>query len=110
MPVQTAETSYGASSAAPVASAKYTPTTQMASSSVDPILNNYASSKSRTIALLLAIFLGMFGAHRFYAGKIGTGVLYLFTLGICGVGWIYDIVMICLGRFTDKQELPLLNW
>ena len=65
------------------------------------------SSKSRTIALLLCIFLGEFGIHRFYVGKIGTGLLYLFTAGLCGIGWIIDIIKICLGTFTDNVGVPL---
>jgi len=43
-----------------------------------------------TAAWLLLTFLGIFGAHRFYMGKIGTGILYLFTLGLLGIGIIYD--------------------
>ena len=43
-----------------------------------------------TIAWVLLTFLGFFGIHRFYQGKIGTGLLYLFTLGLFGVGVIYD--------------------
>ena len=45
---------------------------------------------SYTIAWVLLTFLGFFGIHRFYQGKIGTGLLYLFTLGLFGVGVIYD--------------------
>ena len=65
------------------------------------------SSKSRIIALLLCIILGEFGIHRFYVGKIGTGLLYLFTAGLCGIGWIIDIIKICLGTFTDNVGVPL---
>lgn len=43
-----------------------------------------------TAAWVLLTFLGFFGAHRFYLGKIGTGLLYLFTLGLFGIGIIYD--------------------
>jgi TM2 domain-containing membrane protein YozV len=39
---------------------------------------------------LLLTFLGVFGAHRFYLGKWGTGLLYLLTLGLLGIGLIYD--------------------
>ena len=39
---------------------------------------------------VLLTFLGVFGVHRFYMGKIGTGILYLLTAGLCGVGIIYD--------------------
>ena len=43
-----------------------------------------------TVAWLLLTFLGIFGAHRFYMGKIGTGLIYLLSLGLCGIGIIYD--------------------
>lgn len=66
------------------------------------------SRKNKTVALLLAIFLGGIGAHRFYVGKGGTGIIYLFTGGIFGIGWIIDIIMIATGRFKDEFELPLL--
>ncbi len=68
------------------------------------------SDKSRTVALLLAIFLGEFGAHRFYVGKIGTGILYLCTGGLCGIGWIIDIIKICLGSYKDNVGIPLRKW
>lgn len=59
--------------------------------------------KSKTVALLLCIFLGLFGIHRFYVGKIGTGILYLFTNGIFGIGWIIDIIKIVVGTFKDSR-------
>lgn len=60
------------------------------------------SEKSWLATLLLCIFLGEFGIHRFYVGKVGTGLLYLFTLGFFGIGIIVDIIMIAVGSFTDK--------
>ena len=60
------------------------------------------SIKNKWVALLLAIFLGAFGIHRFYVGKVGTGIMYLVTLGFFGVGVLFDIVIILLGSFTDK--------
>lgn len=66
------------------------------------------SKKDKTIALMLAIFLGGIGAHRFYVGKVGTGIIYMFTGGLFGIGWIADIVMILTGRFKDEFDLPLL--
>lgn len=52
---------------------------------------------NRITALLLCIFLGYFGAHKFYEGNVGMGVLYMFTFGLFGVGWIVDIFII-LGK------------
>lgn len=51
----------------------------------------------KSVALLLCIFLGAFGAHKFYEGKIGMGILYLFTGGLLCIGWIVDIFKI-LGK------------
>lgn len=51
-------------------------------------------NKNKKVLLILAIFFGYLGVHRFYAGKKATGFLWLFTLGLCGIGWIADIVFI----------------
>lgn len=61
------------------------------------------SNKSKTVALLLCIFLGGLGVHRFYVGKIGTGIVWLLTGGVFGIGWIVDIIQIALGNFKDKS-------
>ena len=47
--------------------------------------------KSKGVAYLLLIFLGVIGAHRFYIGKVGTGLIYLFTFGLFGVGVFIDL-------------------
>lgn len=65
------------------------------------------SRKSKTTALLLCIFLGGLGAHRFYVGKVGTGILYLLTVGIFGIGWFVDIIRIATGSFRDEFGLPV---
>ena len=59
--------------------------------------------------LLLCIFLGILGVHRFYTGHIVVGLIQLFTFGGCGIWWLIDLVMIATGSFTDSNGLPLLK-
>jgi len=70
----------------------------------------FASPKSRTVALLLAVFLGVFGAHRFYGGKATSAVLQIFTLGGLGIWWLADIIMIVTGSFRDDDGRLLSSW
>lgn len=56
--------------------------------------------KNKTTALVLCIVLGYLGVHRFYVGKNKSGILYLCTAGLCGIGWIVDIVLICTNKFN----------
>lgn len=58
---------------------------------------------NRWVAFLLCFFLGAIGIHRFYVGKIGTGILYIFTVGLFGIGVLVDLIMIACGSFTDKS-------
>lgn len=67
------------------------------------------NAKSKMVALLLCIFLGELGIHRFYVGKIGTGIIWLLTGGCFGIGYIVDIVMIATGKFTDKAGNALTD-
>jgi TM2 domain-containing membrane protein YozV len=81
------------------------------------------SSKSKTTAAILAFLLGQLGIHRFYLGKVGTGVLQLllaivgyatiavgvgiFVLWALGIWILIDFIMILMGKFKDKNGLPL---
>jgi TM2 domain-containing membrane protein YozV len=67
------------------------------------------SEKGFVPTLLLCFFLGAFGVHRFYVGKIGTGILMLITLGGFGIWAIIDFVMIAIGSFKDAKGLPIKN-
>lgn len=67
------------------------------------------SPKSKMVAFLLCLFLGVFGIHRFYVGKIGGGILFLLTFGVFGIGWILDLIKILSGTFTDGNGLPIRN-
>ncbi|MFC3228984.1 zinc-ribbon domain and TM2 domain-containing protein [Marinibaculum pumilum] len=65
------------------------------------------SEKSMVAAALLCFFFGTFGFHRFYVGKIITGILMILTLGGLGIWTLIDFVMIIVGSFRDKEGLPL---
>lgn len=57
-------------------------------------------------ALLITIFLGYLGVHRFMTGKIGTGIIWLLTGGCFGIGYIVDIIQVATGKFTKKDGTP----
>ncbi len=70
---------------------------------------NY-SPKSRLVAILLCFFLGFLGLHRFYVGKVGTGILMIVTLGGLGLWVLIDLIIILVGSFSDKQGKFLFYW
>ena len=67
------------------------------------------SSKDFLTTLLLCIFLGNIGIHRFYVGKTVSGVGMIFTLGGCGIWTIVDLIMIITGKFTDAEGKVITN-
>ncbi len=61
-------------------------------------------------AVLLLIFVGWLGAHRFYVGKVGTAILFIITLGGLGLWYLIDLIMLLVGSFTDKDGHQLVLW
>jgi len=70
----------------------------------EKLLNSNSQSQNQWIVvLLLAFFLGIIGAHRFYVGKNGTAVLMILTLGGFGLWLLYDLIVIITGNFKTKE-------
>lgn len=68
------------------------------------------SDKSRGVALALATVLGLFGGHRFYVNKTGTGVLMAVTIGGLGLWWLYDLILVASGSFRDADGRLVRRW
>ncbi|MHA1345352.1 MAG: NINE protein [Candidatus Heimdallarchaeaceae archaeon] len=80
----------------------YTPSQPGTQAGISPL--------SRTVAFLLCFFFGGLGVHRFYVGKIGSGIFYLLTGGIFGIGILVDFILILVGSFRDENDLVLYTW
>ena len=89
--------------AAPAISSAFVPVSHDAA-------GNPVSDRSRLAAALLCFFVGVLGVHRFYVGKVGTGILQLVTFGGLGIWALIDLIIILVGTFRDKQDRVLLNW
>lgn len=79
-------------------------------SAAQPVVPLNASDRKRGVATILCLVLGVFGAHRFYAGKVGTGFLWLFTLGFLGIGMLFDLILIVAGEFKDAEGRKIVEW
>lgn len=77
---------------------------------VDTPLPDTVSRKSRTATLLLGVFTGFVGGHRFFVGKTGTGILQALTLGGLGLWWLADLIVIGTGEFTDITGRRVVRW
>lgn len=73
----------------------------------NPNIGFVGVKKSRLIAALLCLILGWLGFHRFYTGKVFTGIIYMFTFGLFGIGILIDLILIITGAFRDKSGFPL---
>ena len=69
-----------------------------------------ATDKRILPAALLCGFLGWLGVHRFYVGKVGTGILMLVTLGFFGIWTLIDFIIIVCGSFKDKDGNAITLW
>ena len=74
-----------------------------------PVAVPQQSERSWIAALILCLLTGVWGFHRFYVGKVGTGVLFLLTCGGFGIGWLIDMISILTGNFRDNYGLPLIR-
>jgi len=85
------------------------------SGSYDPSDDEYpdlpeVSDRSRSVAVVLGLLGGVFGLHRFYAGRVQSGVYMVLTFGGLGIWWLYDMVMLVSGEFRDADARPIRNW
>ena len=73
-------------------------------------MNETTSPKSRLVASVLCALFGVFGAHRFYLGKTGTGILMVITFGGLGIWTMVDLVLILFGVFRDIDGKRVFDW
>ena len=74
------------------------------------ITNISKKSKSTAITLCCLGFFGLGGIHRFYTGKVGTGIIWLLTAGCFGIGTIMDLVSLIINKFDDNEEKLIKKW
>lgn len=85
----------------------YTPDPQSSFPAAPVISKPLVSDKNKNITVLLCFFLGISGVHLFYVGRWKKGLLYLFTAGLFGIGWLIDLFTIGVNKFKDAKDLPV---
>ena len=73
---------------------------------ITPVYSPY----SRCLVLILCYFLGWLGIHRCFTGNICTGIIWFFTFGILGIGWVVDMCMVAAGSYRDGDGRLVFNW
>lgn len=68
------------------------------------------SEKRLLPAVLLCFFFGVFGAHRFYIGRIGSAVVQLLTIGGLGIWWLVDLILLATGSLKDGAGQKITEW
>ena len=68
------------------------------------------SPKSRLVAAILAWYFGVFGVHRFYAGRIVSGIFMILTFGGLGFWALVDAIVVLCGEFKDSDGLKIKTW
>jgi hypothetical protein len=68
------------------------------------------SDYTRLPIFLLCLLFGWLGVHRFFIGKIGTGILMLLTLGGLGIWMVVDLILILVGEFKDPEGRKVVRW
>ena len=80
----------------------------VSSSNAGVVSNQATSDKDFVPTMLLCFFLGGLGIHRFFVGKMGTGILMLITFGGLGIWWLIDLIMIAIGSFKDIEGRAII--
>lgn len=68
------------------------------------------SEKKRAVAIILNLLFGWMGGHRFYSGHTGIAIAQMFTFGGFGMWWFYDLVILSLGTYKDKEDKVITAW
>jgi TM2 domain-containing membrane protein YozV len=68
------------------------------------------SNEKKFTMVFLCYFFGCFGLHRFYTGKLLSGILMLLTLGGLGIWMLIDLALIIMGKFNDKEGRAIVDW